>query len=147
MSISSHLGRNLHQYSRILKGPSLETSPSFTHQEPALLNPELTLLPCNWKASKLSPWGRKSQNGRLEKLRAAAYCFMDSGEEHEKRQQRWETRVLSWRPFCPSRAWAWAEAGKTARRIPTTETLALHATAIASDSASGQLGASQLRQH
>lgn len=51
--------------------------------------------------SLMSPGGRKSQNSKLEKFRAAAYRFVGSGEEHEKRQQRWETRAVSGHPFCP----------------------------------------------
>lgn len=63
----------------------------------------------HWNEVKARPWKgkvtnvskRKSQNTKLEKFRAAAYHFVGSGEEHEKRQQRWETRAVSGHPFRP----------------------------------------------
>lgn len=104
------------------------------NQEPALSKPGLkTLLR---KGHKLCPTWRKSENDRLEKLRAVTDCFLWTvGRSMIK-------RAVSQHPFCPSRAGACSEARKMAKKstsVPSTETWASHAIEIASDPSVGQL--------
>lgn len=80
----------------------------------------------------MSPPWRKLENDRLEKLRDATDCFLLTVVRNMI------TRALS--PFCPSKAGACSEA----RKIPSTGTLASHATEIALDPSAGQLSVTTL---
>lgn len=82
----------------------------------------------------MSPPWRKLENDRLEKLRDATDCFLLTVVRNMI------TRALSRHPFCPSKAGACSEA----RKIPSTGTLASHATEIALDPSAGQLSVTTL---